>query len=85
MLKMSIWNYLILNIIGKIRNMFENDTEYEHDNVGKCWGKNEWKLLHTETSERLVWAVNNMDNARKKNVNIKRLSSGDIFTLLWLS
>ena len=26
-----------------------------------------------------------MDNARKKNVNIKRLSSADIFALLWLS
>ena len=36
MLKMSIGNYLILNIIGKIRNIFENDTEYEHDNVGTC-------------------------------------------------
>ena len=81
-LKMNIWNYLILNIIGKIQNIFENDTECEHDNVGKFWGKNKWKLLHTETFKRLVWAVSNMDNARKKYVNIERLSSGDIFALL---
>ena len=82
MRNMSIWNYLILNIIGKIWNIFENDTECEHDNVGKFWGKNKWKLLHTETFKRLVWAVSNMDNARKKYVNIERLSSGDIFALL---
>ena len=82
MLKMSIWNYLILNIIGKNRNIFENDTECEHDKVGKFWGKNKWKLLHRVTFKRLVWAVRNMDNARKKYVNIERLSSGDIFALL---
>ena len=29
----------------------------------------------------MVWAVSNMDNARKKYVNIERLSSGDIFAL----
>ena len=36
---------------------------------------------HTETFKCLVWAVSNMDNARKKYVNIERLSSGDIFAL----
>ena len=40
MLKMSIWSYLILNIIGKIQSIFENDTEYEHDKMGMFWGKN---------------------------------------------
>ena len=30
----------------------------------------------------LVWAFNNMDSARKKHVNMERLSSGDIFA--WL-
>ena len=79
---MSIWNYLILNIIGKIRNNFENNTECEHDNVGKFWGKNKWKLLHTETFKRLVWAVSIMDNARKRYFNIESLSSRDIFALL---
>ena len=39
-------------------------------------------LLHTETFKRLVWAVSKIDNARKKYVNIERLSSGDIFALL---
>ena len=82
MLKMSIWDYLIPNIFGKIWNIFENDTECERDNVGKFWGKNKWKLLHTETFKRLVWAVTNTDNARKKYVNIERLSSDDIFVLL---
>ena len=82
MLKMSIWNYLILNIIGEIRNIFENDTECEHDNVGELSGKNKSKLLHMDTFKRLIWAVNNMDNARKKYVNIERLSSGEIFALL---
>ena len=43
---------------------------------------NKWKLLHTETFKRLVRAVSNMDNARKKYINIERLSSGDIFALL---
>ena len=43
---------------------------------------NKWKLLHTETFKRLVGAVSNMDNARKKYINIERLSSGDIFALL---
>ena len=57
MLKMSIWNYLIPNVIGKIRKSFENNTEREHDNAGKFWGKNKWKLLHTEKFKRLVWAV----------------------------
>ena len=33
MLKVSVWNYVMLNIIGKIRSIFENDTECEHDNV----------------------------------------------------
>ena len=33
MLKMSIWNNLILNINEKIRNIFENGTECEHDNM----------------------------------------------------
>ena len=82
MLKISIWNDLILNIIGKIWNILEDDTECEHNNVGKFWGKNKWKLLHTEIFKRLLWAVSNMDNARKKYINIKRLSSGDIFVLL---
>ena len=82
MLKMSIWNCLILNIIGKIRNIFENGTECEHGNVGKFWGKNKWKLLHTETFKRLVWGVSSMDNARKKYDNIMRLSSRDIFHCL---
>ena len=83
MLKISIWNDLILNIIGKIWNVLEDDTECEHNNVGKFWGRNKWKLLHTETFKRLLWAVSNMDNARKKYINIKRLSSGDIFVLLY--
>ena len=48
----------------------------------ESWGKNKWKLLHTETFKHLVWAVSNMGNARKKYVNIERLSSGDIFELL---
>ena len=82
MLKMSIWNYLILNIIGKIRKNFENNTQCEHDNVGNFWGKDKWKLLHVETFKRFVWAVSNMDNARKKYIIIKRLSSGDIFVLV---
>ena len=82
MLKMSIWDHLILSIIGKIRNFFENDTEYEHDNVGKFWGKNKWKLLHTQTFQHLVWAVSNMNNAKMRFANIERLSSGDIFVLL---
>ena len=82
MLKMSIWNYSILNIIAKIRNIFETDTEYEHDKMGKFWGKNKQKLLQTETFKRLVWPVINMDNARKKYINMERLSSGDIFSLL---
>ena len=62
---MSIWDYLIKNIFGKIQNIFENDTENQHGTVGKIWGKNKWKLLLTETFKRLVWAVSNMDNARK--------------------
>ena len=82
MLKMSIWNYLILNIIEKIRNSFENNTECAHDNVGNFWGKNKWKLLHIETFKRFVWAVTDMDNARKKYVIIERLSSDDIFELV---
>ena len=82
MLKMSIWDDLILNIIGKIWKVFGNDNEHVHDNVGKFWRKNKWKLLHTETFKRLVQEVSNMDNARKKYVNIERLSSGDIFALL---
>ena len=44
--------------------------------------RKELKLLHTETFKRLVRAVSNMDNARKKYVNIERLSSGDIFASL---
>ena len=79
---MSIWNYLILNIIWKIRKNFENNTQCEHDNVGNFWGKDKWKLLHVETFKRFVWAVSNMDNARKKYIIIKRLSSGDIFVLV---
>ena len=82
MLKMSIWNYLILNITEKIRNGFENNPECEHDNMGNFWGRNKWKLLHIETFKRFVWAVSNMDNARKKYVIIERLSSGDIFVLV---
>ena len=82
MLKMSIWNYLILNITEKIRNGFENNPECEHDNMGNFWGRNKWKLLHMETFKRFVWAVSNMDNARKKYVIIERLSSGDIFVLV---
>ena len=82
MLKTSIWNYLILNIIGKIWSIFENDTESEHDNMGKFWGKNKLKLLHIQTIQLLVCAVSNMDNARKKCVNIERLPNGDIFALL---
>ena len=82
MLKMSIWNYLILNIIGKTRNIFENDTECEHDNVKKFRENNKWKLLHTETFKRLVWVVSGMDNARKKYViaglNWKRLWGGHL-------
>ena len=82
MLEMSMWNYLIPNIIEKIPNIYENDTEYEHDNVGKFWGKNKWKLLHTETFKCLVRAVSNIDNARNKYVNIERLSRGEVFALL---
>ena len=82
MLKMSIWNYLILNITEKIRNGFENNPECEHDNMGNFWGRNKWKLLHIETFKRFVWAVSNMDNARKKYDIIERLSSGDIFVLV---
>ena len=82
MLKIGIWNYLILNVIGKIWDIFEYDTECEHGNVGKFWGKNKWKLLHTETFKRLTWEVSNMDNARKKYVNIERLSSGDFFAFI---
>ena len=81
MLKMSTWNYLTLNIIEKIRNIFENDAKCEHDNVGKFWGKNKWKLLHTEIFKRFVGAVSNMDNARKKYVNIERSCNGDVFAL----
>ena len=77
-----MWNYLIPNIIEKIPNIYENDTEYEHDNVGKFWGKNKWKLLHTETFKCLVRAVSNIDNARNKYVNIERLSRGEVFALL---
>ena len=72
----------MLNIIEKVWNIFDNDTECEHDNVGKFWGKNKWTLLHTGTFKGLVWAVSNMDNTRKKYVNIERLSSGDMFALL---
>ena len=82
MLKISTWNYSILNIMKKIRNIFENDTECEHDNVEKFLGKYKWTLLHTETFKRLLWAVSNKDNARKKYFKIKRLSSGDIFAFL---
>ena len=32
---MSISNYLKLNTIGEIPNIFENDTECENDNVGE--------------------------------------------------
>ena len=53
-----------------MRNVFEIDTECEHDNMGKIWGKNKGKSLHTETFKRLVWAVSNMANARKRYVNI---------------
>ena len=31
---------LSLNIIEKIQNIFENDTECEHDNMEKFRGKN---------------------------------------------
>ena len=68
---MSIWDYLIKNIFGKIQNIFENDTENQHGTVGKIWGKNKWKLLLTETFKRLVWAVSNMDNARKRCVELE--------------
>ena len=34
------------------------------------------------TQRHLVWTVSNMDNVRKKYVNIERLFSGDIFALL---
>ena len=50
--------------------------------MGKFWRKNKWNSFHTETFKRLVWVVSNMDNARKKYVNIESLSSGDIFALL---
>ena len=73
---------LIPNIIGNIRKNFENNTECEHDNVWKFWGKNKWELLQTETFKRLVWGVSNMDNARKKYVNIDSLYSGEILALL---
>ena len=49
--------------------------------MGKLWRKNKWNSFHTETFKRLVWVVSNMDNARKKYVNMS-LSSGDIFALL---
>ena len=49
-----------------------DETECKHKNVGKFWGKNKWKL-HTETFKCFVWAVSNMDNARKKYVDIERL------------
>ena len=51
--------------------MFENDAECEHDNVGKFWGKNKSKLLHTEIFKRLAWAVSNIDNTRKKYVKLR--------------
>ena len=79
---MKIWNYLILNTIWKIWNIFENDTECEHHNVEKLPEKNKWKLLHSETLKRLVWAVSDMENARKKYVNMERLYIHDIFSLL---
>ena len=50
--------------------------------MGRFWGKNKWKLLHTGTIKHLVWAVSNMGNARKKYVSVERLSSSDIFALL---
>ena len=37
------------------------------------------KIITRRDIKRLVWAVRNKDNARKKYVNIERLSSGDIF------
>ena len=81
-LKRSIWNNLILNIIGKIQNIFENDNECERYNVGKFGGKNKWKLLHPETLKHFVWVVSDMDNARKKYGIIEWWYSGDIFALL---
>ena len=81
-LNVSVWNYLMLDVIGKIRSIFENDTECEHDNVWKSWGNNKWKLSQTESFKRLVWAVSNMDNARKKYGDIEMWSNGDIFVML---
>ena len=50
--------------------------------MGKFWRKYKWNSFHTDTFKRLVWVVSNMDNARKKYVNIESLSSGDVFALL---
>ena len=44
--------------------------------------KEKRKLLHTEIFKRLVWAVSNLYTARKRYVNIDRLSIGEIFALL---
>ena len=68
--------------MGKFKTIFENDAECQHGTVGKFWGKIKWKLLLTETFKRLVWAVNNRDNARKKYINLEKLSSGDISAFL---
>ena len=50
--------------------------------MGKFWRKNKWNSFHPETFKRLVWVVSNVDNARKKYVNIESWSRGDIFALL---
>ena len=71
MLKMSLSNYLILNIIGKTET-FLRMMNCEHNIEGKFWGKNKLKLLPTdEAFKRLVWVVSKMDNARKKYVNTR--------------
>ena len=46
---MSIWNYLILNIIGEVQNIFENDTESKHDNVGKFWRRNNTWIMQEKS------------------------------------
>ena len=48
------------------------------------WGSSEERINenhYIQTFKHLVWTVSNMDNARKKYVNIERLPSCDIFAL----
>ena len=46
---MSIWNYLILNITGKIRNIFENDTYYVSTILDRLsqWNENLSDIVET--------------------------------------